>query len=310
MQLVTLGGAALRLAPPGNERLETTRVLQVGVSGHESNAAVAASRLGAESTWLTRLPEGPLGRRVAADVRGNDVTVVADYTDARQGVSFFERGPPPRGNARVDDLQGTAIEGLTMDAVPDDVVESADTAYVTAATPRASTGLAGAAAKFLKTASDAGATTAVGLFTTRGWDDYDAARDTLEGLFPAVDVFIATASAVEAVFNRGGDVGSAMHALASNHDFTTVALTHESGAATWHDSTVHEFALSDVDVVDISGAADAFAGVFLTILADENVQSALQTAVAAEALAMATPDPLPVFTAAEVNRVRERVTRP
>ena len=62
--LVTFGECALRLSPPGSERLETARGLQVQAAGPESNAAIAARRLGTPATWVSRLPDTPLGRRV------------------------------------------------------------------------------------------------------------------------------------------------------------------------------------------------------------------------------------------------------
>lgn len=309
MELVTLGGAALRLTPPGTERLETARTLEVGVTGPECNAAVAAGRLGVDATWLSRLPDGPLGRRVAAELRGHEVDVVADVVEGRQGLTFFERGASPRGNDRRDDLDGAAVEGLTMDQLPTDRVEGADYAYVTAATPSASTGLAGTAAKFLKTATDAGATTVLGLLEARGWDDHAAARDTLEGMFPAVDVFVGHDDAVAAVFDRDEDPGPLMHSLATDHGFETVALVGERGAAAWRDATVHEYAALDVDVVDVTGATDAFAGAFLAGLAEGDVQAALRRALAASALARTTPGALPVFTDEEVRAVADRVDR-
>lgn len=309
MQLVTLGGAALRLTPPGTERLETARRLGVGVTGPECNAAVAASRLGSEATWLSRLSDGPLGRRVAAELRGHEVEVVADLADDRQGLTFFERGPEPRCNDRLDDLAGAAVEGLTMDDLPDGLIEGADVAYVTAATPVASNGLAGATAKFLKTATDAGATTALGLLDVRGWDAREDAREAVEGLFPVVDVFVGTAEAVATVFDRDGEPGGVMHALASEHGFETVALAHDRGAAAWHDATVHELGALDVDVVDVTGAADAFAGAFLAGIDEGDVPTALRRAVAASALARTTPGALPEFTAEEVARVADRVER-
>lgn len=310
MQLVTLGGAALRLTPPGTERLESARTLGVGVTGPECNAAVAAGRLGVDATWLSRLPDSALGRRVATELRGHEVDVVAEFVEGRQGLTFFERGSPPREDGRLDDLDGAAVEGLTMDQLPTDRVEAADVAYVTAATPSASTGLAGAAAKFLKTATDAGATTALGLLATHGWDDPDAARDTLEGTFPAVDVLVGDDDAVAEVFDRDGEPGQVMHSLATDHDLETVALTGDRGAAAWHDATVHAFPALDVDVVDVTGADDAFAGAFLAGLAGGDVQAALRRAIAASALVQTTPGVLPVFSEAEVDAVAGRVGRP
>lgn len=309
MDLVTLGGAALRLVPRGTERLETADALSVDVEGAECNAAVAAGRLGAETTWYSRLPDDPLGRRVAGELRGHGVEVVARYGEGRQSLTFFERGSTPRADGRVDDHEGAPVENLSYDTLPTDGVDSADVAYVTGGTPTTSTPLAGATAKFLKAASDAGATTALGLLDAEGLDGDDA-YDTLAGLFPAVDVLVATPEAVEAVFDRSGEPTQVTHALASDHDFETVVLLRDLTAAAWRDSTVHEYALPAVETVDVTGAADAFAGAFLVGLDGEDAQTALRRAVAADALVKTTPGALPVFTRPEVEEIAETLERP
>jgi len=310
MNLVTLGGAALRLAPRGTERLETAGTFGVDVEGAECNAAVAAGRLGADATWYSRLPDDPLGRRVAGALRRHDVEIVAQFDDdGRQGLTFFERGSPPRADGRVDDRAGAAVESLSFDAVRTDAVASADAAYVAGRTPTTSTALAQSTAKVLKAALDADATTALGVLdgdAVGSDDDYD----TLEGLFPAVDVLVATPEAVETVFGRSGEPTRVTHALASDHGFETVALRREQTAAVWHDSTVHEYALRAVETVDVTGAADAFAGTFLVELDGGDVQTALRHAIAADAVVKTMPGALPVFTPADVESVAATVERP
>ncbi len=309
MNLVTLGGAALRLAPRGTERLETADALSVDVEGAECNAAVAAGRLGADAAWYSRLPDDPLGRRVAGELRGHEVEVVARFGEGRQGVTFFERGSTPRSDGRVDDRAGAAVENISFDALPTARVDGADAAYVAGGTPTTSTPLAQATAKFLKTARDGGATTALGLLEPDGVatdDDYD----TLEGLLPAVDVLVATPAAVEAVFDRSGEPTQLTHALAADHGFETVTLLREQTGAVWRDSTVHEYALPTVETVDVTGAADAFAGAFLVGLHGEDVQTALRHAIAADGLVKTTPGALPVFTREELEAVADSIERP
>ena len=312
MELVTLGGAALRLSPPGNERLETAGQLDIHVTGPECNAAIAADRLGASAAWISRLADDPVGRRVVSELRGKDVEVIAEVADSRQGLSFFERGSRPRESDRVDDLEGAAVRELTMESLPTDPVERADAAYVTSVTPTASRDLAATTAKFLKTAADAATTTVLGVLEGGAGSDVDpeVVRDTLEGLFPVVDVLVAEEAAVEAIFDRSGEPSSVTHALASEYDFETVALHRERTAAAWHASKVDEFVLPEVDVVDETGAADAFAGAFVVSLADDDVDDALRRAIAADALVRTTPGPTPVFTEGEIEQLAETLERP
>lgn len=303
MQFVTLGGAALRLTPPGRERLETAQQLDVSVTGPEANAAVAAGRLGADPSWYSRLTDGPLGRRVAAELRAHDVDVIAERADDRQGVAFFERGAAPRSDARITDRTGEAVEGLTLDNLSTTPIAEADVTYVTATTLQGARSLAESTAQFIQTAHENGATTALGLLDVEEWDDLETARERLERVLPAVDVLIASAAAVEAVFDRSGDPTQVTHALASNHGLDVVALRRPHDAAAWQDSTVSELAALDVDAVDETGGADAFAGAFLAALADGTAKSALRSAIAADALVQTTAGALAAFTAAEVAEV-------
>ncbi|PSP66903.1 hypothetical protein BRC85_08340 [Halobacteriales archaeon QS_1_69_70] len=310
MNLVTLGGAALRLAPRGTDRLETADAFAVDVEGAESNAAVAAGRLGAAATWYSRLPDDPLGRRVAAELRRNDVDVAVQFADdGRQGVTFFERGARPREDGRVDDRADAAVESLSFDALPSEPAAVADAAYVTGRTPTTSSSLAQATAAFLTAATDGGATTAMGLFDAEAVGTGDD-EDVLERLVPAIDVLVATPATVEAVFDRSGEPTQVTHALASDHGFETVALLRGQTAAVWRDSTVHEYELPAVETVDVTGAADAFAGTFLVGLHETEVQTALRRAIAADAVAKTMPGSVPVFTRAELDAVADTVERP
>src|ERR1044071_8912355 len=75
MDLVTFGEAMVRLSPSGFERLEQARSLDLYVGGAELNVAVAAARIGLATRWISRLPENPLGRLIAARAGGQGVDV-------------------------------------------------------------------------------------------------------------------------------------------------------------------------------------------------------------------------------------------
>lgn len=309
--LVTLGETALRLSPPGTGRLERADRLEVQASGPESNAGVVARRLGEPVTWLSRLPDSPLGRRVAGELRGYDLDVRVSWDGGRQGLTFHERGVPPREAERVDDRTGAAAASLSMDALPLDAVRGADLAYVTGATPALSTELAGATARFLKTANDGGATTAFSLeYRPWLWEDAEDARDTLTGFFPAVDAFIARERDVETVLDRSGSPAELAHGLAANWGFEHVLLVRERTCVAYHDATVHEYPNPEVDVVDATGRDAAFAGAFLAAhRSGSTPQEALKTAIAARALAATLPGSVPTVGREEVERVAASIER-
>ena len=308
---MTFGECALRLSPPGAERLETARRLQVQAAGPESNAAIAARRLGTPATWVSRLPDSPLGRRVASELRGYDLDVEVSWDDGRQGLTFFEHGPTPRGDRRVDDRLDSAVTTLTMDDIPTERVEAADAAYLTGATPALSTELAGASARFLKTAADNGAMTAFSL-SHRPWLwSGEEAGELLTQFFSAVDLFVATEPELKAVLDRDGQPAELAHGVASAHDFSYVAIPRERTCVLWHDATVHEYPNPEVDVTDPSGRNDAFAGALVAaLLDDEEPQDALKRAMAARTLASTVPGAVPTIEPDSVAELAAEIEKP
>lgn len=309
--LVTFGEASLRLSPPADRQLETAPRLEVGVSGPESNAAVAARRLGAETTWISRLPDSPLGRRVASELRRYDLDLRVAWADeGRQGLAFLERAGVPRGDRRIDDRADAAVTRVGDDDLPLAAVREAAGVYVTGVTPALSTPLAAATARFLKEASDAGAMTAFGLrYHPELWSPEEA-HETLTELFSAVDVFVADEDDVATVLDRDGEPSKVAHGLASEWGFETVALFRDRTSLVWQDATVHEYPTVETDVVDASGDADAFAGALVARLLDgADPAAALKSAIAAAALARTIPGAVPAIARDDVERVAASIQK-
>jgi len=106
--LATFGETMLRYTPTGDERLETSETFAVHTGGAESNVAVAAARLGLGSAWLSRLPDTPLGRRIAATLRRHGVDPLVDWTDGgRVGTYYLEPGGKSRTASVTYDRVGT-----------------------------------------------------------------------------------------------------------------------------------------------------------------------------------------------------------
>jgi 2-dehydro-3-deoxygluconokinase len=305
--LVTFGATSLRLAPPGRGRLETAPTFDVTVTGAESNAAVAAARLGAEATWLSKLPDSPLGRRVAGTLRDHGVRTDVTWTDGRQGVRYVERGATPRAGASVDDGASAAVSRISVEELSPRLDE-ARLLYVTGATMALSTDLVRTVAGLLKEASDAGVRTAFGVRYRDQWS-VEEARDTLTGLFPAVDVLVGSERDLRTVFERGEDTPREIaHSLGATYDFAQVAIHRDRGGILWEDATVHEHRAPETRTVDPHGAEDAFAGAYLAGLLDGSApEDVLGDAVATAALARTVEGDLATVTPAEVAAVRERM---
>jgi 2-dehydro-3-deoxygluconokinase len=305
--LVTFGETMLRLSPPDDERLETTRSFDCRAAGSESNAAVAAERLGAVATWMTKLPDSPLGRRVVSELRGYGVECDVTWTDedARVGTYYMEHGGKPRGTNVVYDVEETALSGATADEFDVEAIRDARAFYTTGITPALSDRLRETTANLLGVARNAGTTTALDVnYRSKLWAA-STARSVLTKLFPAIDVLVIAERDADRVFDIDGDGPEVAHAIASRFDFQTVVITQGArGAVAWHDNVVHDVDVYEADTVDPIGGGDAFAGAFLARrLSGDDVPRALEYATATAALKRTIPGDVAAVTREEVEGV-------
>src|SRR5947209_4719594 len=119
LDVITFGETMIRLNPPGFERLERAESLVLKVGGSESNTALALARLGRRVSWFSKLPDDPLGRRIAGEVRrgGVKISQVIWTNSGRVGIYFLESGPPPRSYQVFYDRAGSVSSTLS----PEDV---------------------------------------------------------------------------------------------------------------------------------------------------------------------------------------------
>src|SRR6056297_1913391 len=255
----------LRLSPPGSERLENTDELEVRAGGAESNVAIAASRLGASATWLSKVPETPLGRRVVGELQGHGIeTDVVWSHRGRQGTYYLEHAGEPRGTNVIYDRENTAISTAEAREFDIDLIQNAQVFFTTGITPALSTTLRDTTLNLLKAARKGGTSTAFDFnYRNKLWSP-DEARETLTKLFPGIDILVIAARDARTVLGFEGDPRQLAHKLGSQYDFTTVVVTRgEEGAVGWHDSVVHDHAAYETDTVDPIGTGDAFTGAFL-----------------------------------------------
>ena len=306
--IVTVGEALLRLSPPHGDRLVTANEFDAYVGGAEVNAAVAAAGVGAEAAWLSRLPDSPLGRRVVRELHAHGVrTGVSWASDGRLGTYYLERGAEPRGSEAYYDRAGSAAASMTPDDLPDAVVRSADTCFVTGITPALSDAAREATEAALTAASAADTTTAFDPnYRSKLWSEA-AAREAYDALLPLVDVLIIARRDAADVLGAPDQPVQMANTLAADYGCDTVVLTlGDRGALVLHDGEVHEVEAFDTETVDPIGSGDALAGAFLAARTrGDPVDEALSLGVAAAAIKRTVAGDLLVTDRAEVERLAE-----
>jgi len=112
---------------------ETAGSGAIGIGGADSNVAIGLARLGVEVSWLGRVGDDALGRRVVRDLRAEGVDVHAPICPARTGLMIKQKRTPHTSEVmfyRADSAGST----LSPQDVPRDAVATADLVHVTGIT--------------------------------------------------------------------------------------------------------------------------------------------------------------------------------
>ncbi|NGM68092.1 sugar kinase [Natronolimnobius sp. AArcel1] len=305
-ELVSFGETMLRFSPGKDERLEDAEEFEVHVGGAESNVAIAAQRLGTPATWMSKVPENPLGRQVVGKLRQYGIeTDVSWCHRGRQGTYYMEQAGEPRGTNVIYDREDAAITTAEARELNLDLIRDATVFFTTGITPALSPTLAETTMNLLKAAKEGGTTTAFDFnYRAKLWSPKEA-TETLTQFFPGIDVLVIAARDAQNVLGLEGDPRQIAHNLGSQYDFETVIVTRGSeGAIGWHDNVVHEQEVYETDTVSPIGTGDAFTGTFIARrLEGDDVPTALDYASAAAALKRTIPGDVALLTAEEVESV-------
>ncbi|MGA3031422.1 MAG: sugar kinase [Candidatus Limnocylindrales bacterium] len=312
--LVTFGEAMLRLAAPGQRRLEQTASLEVTVGGAELNVAAGVSRLGLSTEWVSCLPDNALGRKVRNKARefGVDLSHVAWDKAGRMGLFFVEYGASPRASSVLYDRADSAfseLRGASFDWPA--ILADARAFHTTGITPALGERTTAETVASLATARKLGLVTAYDLnFRGRLWSP-DRARAVQEPLMQYVDVLVTTEEDAETVFGiTGTDYREVARKLADRYGFKVVTITIRGDLSvlrnTWtaiaySDGVFVDDRTYELELVDRIGGGDAYAAGFLYGLLTGNVEKGVRYGNAFSALKQASWEDFNYATLAEVE---------
>ena len=260
MDLVTFGEAMVRLSAPPDQRLEQARSFDAYAGGSELNVAVVAARLGVKARWVSRLPDNPLGRMIAARAVEQGVDAQVEWTpDGRVGLYFLESGAAVHISSVVYDRAGSAFSRIAPGDVDwTAVFKGARWYHVSGITPALSDGAAQVTRESLGAAKNAGLTVSYDLnYRVKLWTA-EKARAVQEPLLEHVDVLVIAQEDARLVF-----ASDSPESLAQRFNLSAVAMTlrdNPCSAIVLADGERHLAPRHEVNSVDRIGAGDAFTG--------------------------------------------------
>ena len=335
-KIVTFGELLLRFSKPDHLRLTQGDMFTSKYGGSEANVAVSLATLGEDVTYITRLPDTPVGRAGAMCLAqlGVDTRHVL-YGGQRIGTYYFEPPAGMRAAKVIYDRGNSAYYDLMPGMIPwREILKDADIFQVSGITAAISQQAADATFEALDIADEMGKTISFDINYRKNLWRYGAdPRATLQRMLSRCDMmfgdaiefewisqhpqppFTATDSNFQMQMKEYGEWFDELHAqyprckhwlmgmrniVSSNHHTLTALL--------WSEGELLQAPIMNIpDVVDPVGVGDAFMGAYLHArqVYPDNKQKQLNYSLAAAALKNTIPGDFNLSTDEEIRDVIE-----
>ncbi len=303
---LTLGETLIRLSPPGMQRLDQARLFEVGVGGSELNVACLLARLGRRAAWVSRLPQGPLGRIVDGEGRRHGVDMGhVRWVEARQGLMFFEAGPAPRNARVIYDRKNSAAAGMTLDDADwPSLIATSERIHLSGITPALSENCAALVRGVAQLAGSGGKKLSYDLNYRATLTTPKEAEAMLASVAPHLELVVLAERDAQHVLGFAEAGERLAEAVATRYGAPLVALTRSPDADTGDIFLAHGVVRYapryKVEIVDRIGAGDSFLAGLLHGLLDGDPERAIRLAAYAGAIGLATPGDINYFGAEDL----------
>jgi 2-dehydro-3-deoxygluconokinase len=325
-KVVTLGEIMLRLSTPDFKRFVQADSFDITYGGGEANVSAALCNYGLNGTFVTKVPNNPIGQSAINHLRryGVDTQFIARGGD-RLGIYFLETGASMRASQVVYDRAGASIADVDASEFDfDKILDGASWFHTTGITPALSDKAAALTLAALKAAKAKGITTSIDLnFRKKLWTK-EKARAVMTGICEYVDVCIgneedadlclgfqaANTDVTKGELNLEGfkDVFQQMKEkfgfkfIASSLRESHSASDNGWSALVYNGTDFYHTKQYEVRIVDRVGSGDSFAsGLIYGLVTGMPMAEAAEFGVAASALKHTIPGDLNHATLSDVK---------
>ena len=327
-KVVTLGEIMLRLSTPDFKKFVQADSFDVTYGGGEANVAAAICNYGENGTFVTKVPNNPIGQSAINHLRryGVDTQFIV-RGGHRLGIYFLETGASMRASQVIYDRAGASIADVDIKEFDfDKIFEGADWFHTTGITPALSDKAAALTEAALKAARAKGITTSIDLNYRKKLWSKEKAREIMSRLCQYVDVCIGNEEDADTSLGfkaEGTDVTkgklnldgykSVFKQMKDKFGFKYIASTlRESHSASdngwsalvYDGKDFYHTKQYEVRIIDRVGSGDSFASGFIYgLVTGMKLGDAAEFGVAASALKHTIPGDLNHATLSEVKEL-------
>ena len=323
----------LRLTTPGYERFGQARSFNLTFGGAEANVAVSLANYGLPVNFITRLPKNDIADACISQLRGFGVNTSQIIRGGnRIGVYYLESGANSRGSKVIYDRANSAASELKPGMIDwETVFEGAVWFHWTGITPALSKGAADICKEAIDYANSKGITVSCDLnYRKNLWTYGETAGEVMPALVSGCDVILGNEEDAamtlgihpEGVDVTAGEVSGGAYLSVSQQIMKqfprckkvittlrgSISANHNTWSGVLYDGNklIESPVYQITHIVDRVGGGDSFMGGLiygLLYYGDEDLQSALNFAVAASCLKHSIYADFNRVTIAEVERL-------
>jgi 2-dehydro-3-deoxygluconokinase len=322
--IACFGEILLRLAAPHNELLLQSRTLVEHFAGAEANVGVALAQWGHSVSMVSVLPDNPLGRAAAGELRRYGVrTDSVQFGPGRMGLYFLTVGAGHRPSEVLYDREASAFALARPDLIDWDIaLAGVNWLHLSGITPAVGPQAAKAALRAAHAARSHGVAVSFDCnFRAKLWERWKAdARPILRELVDQADLLFAEQRDIALILDRNFDAVPAAdrfrvagtQALETFTGLKRIATTvrvqrnvddHDLSAALLCRQGLHTTRTYSIGrIVDRIGSGDAFAaGILHGVRTGMDDQGAAEFGLAAAVLKHSVPGDFNLVGVAEVQ---------
>jgi 2-dehydro-3-deoxygluconokinase len=278
---------------------------RISTGGSEANVAIGLSRLGIDSTWLSRVGNDGFGKRVIGDLRSEGVSVIANV-DMESPTGLMVKTTPRAGVTAVDYYRkGSAASKLSMTDFEDVNFSDYSLVHLSGITPALSAQNQATWLEVAKVAKTAGCMISFDVnYRSKLWSKREA-TSVFKKMLRLADIVIAGIDEAQLILDDNSEDPVVLGSKIEDFGPSVVAIKcGADGAAVVSKGQTHRVKALSVSVVDTVGAGDAFsAGFIAKYLETKDSNAALNLANVVGGLACTHPgDWQGLPTAVEVSQ--------
>lgn len=329
MKIVTFGEIMLRLKTPEHLRIIQSQNFEASYGGAEANVAVSLAMLEDNVSFLTKVPDNPVGMAALKEIRGYGVnTDLVLKGGKRLGIYYFEKGSNIRQTNVVYDREYSAISlAKPEEFCWENILQDVDIFYFSGVTPAISDNIEIALTEALKYCKEHNIQVVCDLnYRGKMWST-EKAQSVMKKLMNYVDLCIANDEDFESSLGIHAFDGDLSHGIDQIDDYKRGMLEitkqypnckavasvlrniHTVEDGQWMgiylcDGKFYESSIHTVHSLEAVGAGDAFAAGLLHALVKEfSPQKLIDFSIAASIMKLMIQHDFNVVSEEEIFKI-------